>query len=213
MNRVLISCSFFITWSRFKAIFYWAERHFLVFWRSLFASSSLNKRKCRSARKITPSGKWPLVLGGIYEWNIVLVLPCGIGHRDLVRRMVRSWIVFSFQLRKGQCGGSHKGDGYEDPKFAACVFLLLLLSCWFLRCTVFCSHRRLRDKWCLCMNSPFHFWLWMFLDNCWKLLDLFLQVQCRSSMFWVCSDGLFTPWCFCFWVVLSSNLALVDNFF
>ena len=98
-----------------------------------------------------------LVLGGIYEWNIVLVLFCRICHRDSVRRMVRSWIVSFFQLRNGQCGGSHKGAGDEDPKFAACVLWLLLLSCWFLRCTVFCSYRRLRDKWCLCMNSSLHF--------------------------------------------------------
>ena len=33
-----------------------------VFWRPLSASLSLNKRKCRSARKIPPSGKWPFRL-------------------------------------------------------------------------------------------------------------------------------------------------------
>ena len=31
-----------------------------VFWRPLSTNWSLNKRKCHSARKIPPSGKWPL---------------------------------------------------------------------------------------------------------------------------------------------------------
>ena len=48
-----------------RVVFYWAEfsRGIIfsfVFWRPLSANWSLNKRKCRSARKIPPSGKWPL---------------------------------------------------------------------------------------------------------------------------------------------------------
>ena len=49
----------------FKAIFHWAEFSarndiFFCLLTLTLRQLVLNKRKCRSARKILPSGKWPL---------------------------------------------------------------------------------------------------------------------------------------------------------